>query len=113
MITLITLSSFFDKLLMSLILFLLACTTIVIISVISSIVLSTISVNITNPEVINKEILKKFEEYLRTENIFDLITILNFDDTNGNIVYVVSGETFIAKLIGDKFYRMQNFKVKE
>lgn len=106
MITLITLSSFFDNLLMSIILFLLACTTLVTISIISSIVLSTIPVNIANPEILNKEILRKFEKYLRTENIFDSVIVLNFNDTNGNIVYVVSEETFIAKLIGDKFYRM-------
>lgn len=106
MIMLIILSLFLDNLLMSLILFLLACTTIVTISIISSIVLSTIPINVINPEVLNKDILRKFERYLRTENIFDSVTVLNFDNTNGNIAYVVSEETFIAKLIGDRFYKM-------
>lgn len=75
-------------------------------SVIFSLALSIIKVDITNSKVLPKEILIRFEEYLLNKQIFESVIVLNYRDSTNTIVYSLGGQKFVVKLIGDKFYKM-------
>lgn len=75
-------------------------------SVISSLALSISKIDIANSKILPKEVLSRFEEYLLNERILESVIVLNYRDATNTIVYSLAGSKFVAKLIGDKFYRM-------
>lgn len=95
-----------NNLLMFVALICLLSAVVILYSVISSLALSIIKVDITNSKVLPKEILIRFEEYLLNKQIFESVIVLNYRDSTNTIVYSLCGQKFVVKLIGDKFYKM-------